>query len=105
MTELIKTQIKKKGVMELSNVKGILIGPPNAGKTVTINRLTGKMKNIRLDGGKKSTGFDRPQTFHIYHDTEKKSIFIGKFWSDQSLDEQLWNNPPLCDSPSNKPQE
>ena len=89
MTELIKAQIKKKGGMELCNVKGILIGPPGAGKTVTINRLTGQMKNIRLDGGMKSTGLDKPQTFHIYHDTEKKSIFIGKFWSDQSLDEQL----------------
>ena len=89
MTELIKAQIKKKGGMELCNIKGILIGPPGAGKTVTINRLTGQMKNICLDGGMKSTGVDKPLTFHIYHDTKKKSIFIGKFWSDQSLDEQL----------------
>ena len=76
--------------MRLRNVKGILTGPPCVGKTVTIQRLTGRIRNITLDGPSSSTGIEKPLTIPLYHDTEKKSLVIEKNdWSSQSIDQQV----------------
>ena len=90
MADFVRSQIEEKGEMKQKNVKGILIGPPGVGKTVTINRLTGEVRNIALDGGSGSTGIEKPLVIPLYHDTGKCSIVIGpKHWSSKTIDQQL----------------
>ena len=90
MADFVRSQIEEKGEMKQKNVKGILTGPPGVGKTVTINRLTGNVRNIVLDGGSKSSGIEKPLVIPLYHDTGKCSIVIGpKHWSSQTIDQQL----------------
>ena len=90
MADFVRSQIEEKGEMKQKNVKGILTGPPGVGKTVTINRLTGEVRNIALDGGSGSTGIEKPLVIPLYHDTGKCSIVIGpKHWSSQTIDQQL----------------
>ena len=90
MADFVRSQIEEKGEMKQKNVKGILTGPPGVGKTVTINRLTGNVRNIASDGGSGSTGIEKPLVIPLYHDTGKSSIVIGpKYWSSQTIDQQL----------------
>ena len=90
MAGFVRSQIEEKGEMKQKNVKGILTGPPGVGKTVTINRLTGRVRNIASDGGSGSTGIEKPLVIPLYHDTGKCSIVIGpKYWSSQTIDQQL----------------
>ena len=89
MAQLVCTKIKEQGEMRLRNVKGMLTGPPGVGKTVTIQRLTGRIRNITLDGPSSSTGIEKPLTIPLYHDTEKKSLVIEKNnWSPQLIDQE-----------------
>ena len=90
MAQLVRTKIKEQGEMRLRNVKGMLTGPPGVGKTVTIQRLTGRIRNITLDGPSSSTGIEKPLTIPLYHDTEKKSLVVEENdWSSQSIDQQV----------------
>ena len=101
MADFVRSQIEEKGEMKQKNVKGILTGPPGVGKTVTINRLTGKVRNIASDGGSGSTGIEKPLVIPLYHDTEKRAIVIGpKHWSSQTIDQQLGTFLGHCKSQS-----
>ena len=101
MADFVRSQIEEKGEMKQKNVKGILTGPPGVGKTVTINRLTGKVRNIASDGGSGSTGIEKPLVIPLYHDTEKRAIVIGpKHWSSQTIEQQLGTFLGHCKSQS-----
>ena len=101
MADFVRSQIEEKGEMKQKNVKGILTGPPGVGKTVTINRLTGKVRNIASDGGSGSTGIEKPLVIPLYHDMEKRAIVIGpKHWSSQTIEQQLGTFLGHCKSQS-----
>ena len=114
MAELVKSQIRIQGKLDLRILKGLLLGGPGVGKTTTILRLLGKLLNLSESGPSASTGITTPEVVHLCHplycDAAEISLIIEKEWKSLSLDDQLGaflyclSSHPVVEEVENVPQ-
>ena len=89
--ELLEKHISEEGSLDLRVSRSVFFGEPATGKTCTRKRLTGEIENLGQQPPLPSTGIEKPCTINLYHETEKRSVLLGKSkegWKEQDVEAQ-----------------